>query len=90
MRGHGNEYMEMNIQVAPEWQTPPDRRPAATAAARGVGALGFAGAVRTDTVGRAAGLETLTTGVFGGGPTAPKMPATWDAEPERDAGPEAP
>ncbi|OCB20379.1 hypothetical protein A5674_05055 [Mycobacterium malmoense] len=44
----------------------------------GAGTLGFAGTTRKDNAFRAAGLTELTDGEFGGGPTVPMMPGTWD------------
>jgi PPE-repeat protein len=52
----------------------------AVASDRGAGRLGFAGTTRKDTVGAAAGLATLNGNGFGGGPTIPMVPATWDPE----------
>jgi PPE-repeat protein len=68
MRGHGDEYMAMNIHVDPEW---------ATASDRGAGSLGFAGAARKDTEIQAAGLNTIADDSFGGGATTPMVPTSW-------------
>lgn len=46
---------------------------------RGAGPLGFTGTVRKDGV-RPAGLITLAGDPFGGGPTIPMIPTTWDTE----------
>jgi PPE-repeat protein len=80
MRGHGNEYMDMNVQVDPDWGAPPGGETAASA--HGAGPLGFAGTVRKETAVEAAGLATLTGDEFGDGPQMPMLPNTWDREGE--------
>jgi PPE-repeat protein len=45
------------------------------------GNLGFAGTVSKGGT-QAAGLATLSDDEFGGGPTMPMLPKTWDPEPE--------
>ncbi len=77
-RGHGDEFMDMNIDVDPDWGT---RASGPTSASdRGAGNLGFAGTARKETVAEAAGLTTLAGDGFGGGPTMPMMPATWERD----------
>ena len=66
----------MNIEVNPDWDAPPDDEPLASS--NGAGPLGFAGTVRNEAVGRAAGLATLADDGFGGGPTVPMLPVSWD------------
>ncbi len=73
-RGYGHEFMDMNVQVEPAWDVP------AAASDRGAGALGFAGTVRREAVGQAAGLATLSGNGFGGGPSMPMLPGSWGAE----------
>jgi len=82
MRGHGNEFMDMNVEVDPDWGRPPGAEPIASTAAsdQGAGNLGFAGTTRTETVAEAAGLTTLAGDEFGGSPRMPMLPGTWDAE----------
>ncbi|MCV7100092.1 hypothetical protein H7I01_06750, partial [Mycobacterium palustre] len=75
-RGHGDEYLDMNVDVDPDWATPADD---ALASDRGAENLGFAGTARKQTAAQAAGLATLAGDEFGGGPTAPMLPGTWDA-----------
>ncbi|MEO8816545.1 MAG: PPE domain-containing protein [Mycobacterium sp.] len=80
MRGHGDEYMDMNVEVEPDWGTAPEGEPtgSATASDRGAGPLGFAGAAgRADT---AAGLATLVGDTFGGGPKTPMVPNSWNPD----------
>jgi PPE-repeat protein len=81
-RGHSDEYMDMNIDVDPDWGGPPGEQPVASTVAsdRGAGPLGFAGTVRKETVAEAAGLTTLAGDEFGGGPTMPMLPNTWQNE----------
>jgi len=79
MRGYGNEYMDMNLQVDPDWGALPGREPVAVSG-QGAGALGFVGTVRRETASKAAGLAVLPGDEFGGGPQMPMLPNTWDPE----------
>ncbi|MEO8816413.1 MAG: hypothetical protein ABI307_10535, partial [Mycobacterium sp.] len=78
-RGHGDEYMDMDVEVDPEWGAPIGERPTAStvAAGQGAGALGFAGAAVKPRVALAAGLAKLTGDGFGGGPRVPLLPDSW-------------
>jgi PPE-repeat protein len=73
LRGHADEFMDMNIDVDPDWGT------STTASDRGAGPLGFAGTVSKGSE-QAAGLATLSTDEFGGGPSMPMLPNTWTPE----------
>jgi PPE-repeat protein len=88
MRGHGNEYMEMNVEVDPDWGASPGGEPVAVTAVsdRGAGSLGFAGTVRKETGAEATGLTTLARDEFGNGPQMPMLPNTWDRGGERADG----
>jgi PPE-repeat protein len=77
MRGYGHEFMEMNINVDPDWGVPPQQ---AVASDQGAGPLGFAGTVRKEAVPAAAGLMTLDDDEFGGGPSMPIVPGSWNPE----------
>lgn len=72
-RGFGDEYMDMNIGVTPEWDGPPR---AASASDSGAGALGFAGTV-ADTGRRAAGITVLTGNGVDTEPRIPMLPGGW-------------
>jgi PPE-repeat protein len=87
MRGYGDEFMDMNVEVEPDWGDPSGSEPVASTAAsgRGAGNLGFAGTARKDADVEAAGLATLAGDGFGGGPSMPMVPGTWDQE-QRDLG----
>jgi PPE-repeat protein len=78
LRDHGNEFADMNIEVDPDWVEPADNQPLASG--NGAGALGFAGTVRNEAVEQAAGLTTLAGDEFGGGPTVPMMPRSWEPD----------
>jgi PPE-repeat protein len=79
-RGHGDEFMDMNIDVNPDWGGPPSEPVASTVASdQGAGNLGFAGTVSKGST-QAAGLATLSDDEFGAGPTMPMLPGTWDPE----------
>ena len=73
MRDHANEFADMNVEVDPDWA-------ASTAASdRGAGPLGFSGTLAKSSE-HAAGLATLSDDEFGGGPSMPMLPGTWDPE----------
>jgi PPE-repeat protein len=78
LRGYGDEFMDMNVEVDPDWDAPPGEQPVASTVAsdQGAGPLGFAGTVRKETA-EAAGLTTLAGDEFGGGPRMPMLPTTW-------------
>jgi len=81
LRGYGDEYMDMNVEVDPDWG-------GATAASdNGAGPLGFAGTVPKGSA-QAAGLATLSGGEFGAGPNMPMLPGTWDPDGEHADGQE--
>jgi len=81
-RGYGDEYMDMNVEVDPDWGGPPGDGPVASTVAsdRGAGSLGFAGTAAKETAAAAAGLTTLAGDEFGGGPRMPMLPGTWDPD----------
>jgi PPE-repeat protein len=89
LRGHSDEFMDMNVDVDPDWGAPPEQEPAAATAAsdQGGGPLGFAGTVHKQTVADAVGLTTLEGDEFGGGLTMPMVPNTWDHDGEAPANP---
>jgi PPE-repeat protein len=76
-RGYRYEFVD------PEWDV--DEGPAldlapTVASDRGAGAVGFAGTARHEAA-AAAGLATLAGDEFGGGPTVPMVPGTWEHQP---------
>jgi PPE-repeat protein len=87
MRGYGDEYMDMNVEVEPQWGDVSGAQPVASTVAsdRGAGSLGFAGTAREETVAEAAGLTTLAGDEFGNGPAVPMVPGTWDHQ-QRELG----
>ena len=89
LRGYGDEFMDMNIEVDPDWGAPGGAPVASTIASdQGAGPLGFAGTARKGAVTEAAGLTTLAGDGFGGGPTMPMMPGTWDPNDQQSSGKE--
>ena len=84
MRAHGNEFMDMNVEVDPDWGGPPAGVPDASTVAsdQGAGNLGFAGTARRETVAEATGLTTLAGDEFGSGPRMPMLPGSWDPDGE--------
>lgn len=81
-RGFSDEFMDMNVDVDPDWGAPPSGEPVASTVASdtGAGPLGFAGTVRKDSGAQAVGLTTLAGDEFGAGPTMPMVPGTWDPD----------
>jgi PPE-repeat protein len=79
---YGDQFMDMDVEVDPDWGAPPDvQAVAATAVSdQRAGLLGFVGTVRKHTVAEAAGLTTLGGDEFGGGPRMPLLPDTWEAQ----------
>jgi PPE-repeat protein len=77
IRGYAHEFMEMNINVDPDWAEPQGGSTATSD--RGNGPFGFAGTVRKR-VSAAAGLATLDGDDFGGGARLPMVPGTWNAD----------
>ena len=82
LREFGDEFMEMNVEVDPDWRVPAGEEPVGSTVVsdRGSGPLGFAGTVGSETVEQAAGLTTLAGNDFGGGPVLPMVPGTWSAD----------
>jgi hypothetical protein len=72
--GFGDEYMDANISVSPDFGEPP------SASDSGAGTLGFAGTV-ADAGRRAAGLTALADDRFGSGPPMPMIPNGWNQSP---------
>lgn len=82
-RGYGDEFMDMNVDVDPDWGAPPSAE--TLASAQGAGNLGFSGTTRKAEAGGPAGLATLDDDEFGGGPRIPMLPGGWDADGGGDA-----
>jgi PPE-repeat protein len=89
LRGYGDEFMDMNIDVDPDWGAPPgvgappacggDPVASTVASDRGATTQGFAGTVSKEGA-QTAGLTTLSGDEFGGGPRVPMLPNTWNPE----------
>jgi hypothetical protein len=70
LHSHAHEFLDMNVDVEPEWTEP-------TAESHlGAGALGFSGTIARGGE-QATGLATLSDDGFGGGPSMPMLPNTW-------------
>ena len=74
---HYRGYEYMDLDSVPD--TPVMAGVASVASDRGAGSLGFAGTASNDAA-EAAGLTTLAGDEFGGGPTLPMLPRTWESE----------
>jgi len=85
-RGYGDEFMDMNIDVDPDWGGPPGKGPVVSTVAsdQDAGSLGLAGTARKESAAGAAGLTTLAGDEFGGGPKMPMVPGTWDPDGARE------
>ncbi|MCW2662758.1 MAG: hypothetical protein JWP83_3910 [Mycobacterium sp.] len=77
-RGYGDEFMDLNVQVEPDWGGPPGEE-STVASGQSAGTLGFAGTALKEAT-QAAGLATLAGDEFGGGPSLPMVPHTWDPD----------
>jgi hypothetical protein len=76
--GYGDEFMDLNVQVEPDWGGPPGEE-STVASGQSAGTLGFAGTALKEAT-QAAGLATLAGDEFGGGPSLPMVPHTWDPD----------
>jgi PPE-repeat protein len=91
MHDHGDEFLDMNVDVDPDWGGPADEEAllaAATASGSGAGRLGFAGTAHKDADVQASGLTKLAGDEFGSGPRMPMVPGTWDHNGEGPGEPE--
>jgi PPE-repeat protein len=88
-RAHRYDYADatMDYDVDPDWDAPPTDGLAAskTASDSGAGSLGFAGTVSKASE-QAAGLATLPSDDFSGGPSVPMLPHCWTQEERADPG----
>jgi PPE-repeat protein len=75
MQDHYRGYEFMDLEP----NTPAAPGPSTVASDRGAGPLGFAGTALKERE-QAAGLTTLAGDEFGGGPTLPMLPGTWEPE----------
>jgi PPE-repeat protein len=87
-RGYADEFMDMNVEVDPDWGGQPGEEPVMSTVAsdQGAGNLGFAGTARKETTAAAAGLTALAGDEFGSGPKMPMVPGTWDPDSARQEG----
>jgi PPE-repeat protein len=69
---HSDEYMDLDSEGSPGAE-----EPRVTASSACAGAMGFSG-VASKGAAQAAGLSTLAGDGFGGGPTSPMLPGTWN------------
>jgi PPE-repeat protein len=79
-QAHRYDYADatMDYDVDPDWDAPPTDGLVGsnTASDSGAGSLGFAGTVSKASE-QAAGLATLPSDDFGGGPSVPMLPHSW-------------
>jgi PPE-repeat protein len=77
MHDYADEFADIDSDIGPSAEP---EEAAVLASDRGTGSLGFVGTVHKDTAVQAAGLATLSGNGFGGGPSMPMVPGTWDYE----------
>ncbi|MGH3523611.1 MAG: hypothetical protein ACRDU4_12510, partial [Mycobacterium sp.] len=84
LRGYGDEFMDMDVQVDPDWGEPPGHHTVASIVAsdQPARAFGFADTAHKDTIVQPAGLTTLSGDGFGSGPSVPMMPEGWKGGPD--------
>ncbi|GLC05288.1 hypothetical protein Mkiyose1384_60870 [Mycobacterium kiyosense] len=82
LHDHGDEFMDMNVDVDPDWGVPPNGEQELSSAAsdQGAGYLGFAGTMSKEAGGAAAGMITLPEDEFGSGPKVPMIPGNWNLD----------
>jgi PPE-repeat protein len=76
LRDHADEFADMNVEVNPDWNAPPGDE--TLASGNGAGPIGFAGTLGEEAVERAGGLATMPGDEFGGAPTVPMVPGSWE------------
>lgn len=76
-RDYGDEYMDMDTEI--DSGPAPVDEPRVMASSKGAGPMGFSGTAATGSA-EAAGLTTMPSDSFGGGPVNPMMPSTWDPD----------
>jgi hypothetical protein len=82
-RGYADAYLDYEDE--PDGDAPSADEPRVSASTRGGGPMGFSGtADRPDAV--AAGLTTVSTDAFDGGPVVPMLPTSWESEQDRPEG----
>ncbi|BBY63546.1 PPE family protein [Mycolicibacterium helvum] len=79
-RAHRDEYMDLDSGTRPPAE--PDPQPTTSSSDRGAGPIGFAGTEARPRSVTAAGLTEFATDPLSERPTAPMLPATWDANPD--------
>lgn len=72
-RGFGDEYLDMNVDVEPQWEGSSSTE----ASEAGAQPMGFAGTQPGETVSGATGLTTLTGDDFSAAPRMPLLPGSW-------------
>ena len=77
MHDYADEFADIDSDIGPSAEP---EEASVLASDRGAGSLGFVGTVHKDTAAQAAGLATLNGNGFGGGPSMPMVPGTWDSE----------
>ena len=78
LRGYGDEYMDMNVEVGPDWGAPAGGERRNRIKGRGR----WGSPERFEGRSQAAGLATLSRDEFGGAPHMPMLPGTWDTDGE--------
>ena len=79
LHDHNDEFMNMNVDVEPDWGAPAggESTPSAVFSEQGAGTLGFAGTASREAAIAAGGMARLEEDEFGSGPKLPMIPGTW-------------
>ncbi|MGZ4564350.1 MAG: PPE domain-containing protein [Mycobacterium sp.] len=78
-RGYRYEFIDSDAATGPDPLVDPEPSAVTAASSQGAGTLGFAGTASKGTA-DAAGLATLAGDEFGGGPTLPMLPGSWEQD----------
>jgi PPE-repeat protein len=76
-RGYRYEFVDSDAATGPNPLV--EQEPSAAASARGAGTLGFTGTASKGSA-HAAGLTALAGDEYGGGPTLPMLPGSWEPD----------
>jgi PPE-repeat protein len=85
LHDHADEYMDLDAGPAAGPRQEPATGTSAAGSDRGAGALGFTGTVGKRGDATAAGLATLAGNGFGGGPSVPMLPDSWNENDHADS-----
>ena len=83
MRDYADEFADIDSDLGPSAES---EEAAVLASDRCAGSLGFVGTIHKHATAQATGLATMSGNGFGGGPSMPMVPGTWDSEAHKEEG----